>query len=69
MATKNIIIHHMTKSPKIHIHGVYFLYNSLFGIALNRLVPGGKKIYLIITHGLESYVSSSLLPHLVTSCP
>ncbi|CAN7041600.1 unnamed protein product [Brassica oleracea var. botrytis] len=40
MATKNIIIHHMTKSPKIHIHGVYFLYNSLFGIALNRLVPG-----------------------------
>ncbi|CAF1926372.1 unnamed protein product [Brassica napus] len=56
MATKNIIIHHMTKSPKIHIHGVYFLYNSLFGIALNRLVPGGKKIYLIITHGLESYL-------------
>ena len=43
IATKNIIIHHMTKSPKIHLHGVYFLYNSPFGLALNRLVPGGKK--------------------------
>ncbi|KAH0873625.1 hypothetical protein HID58_070987, partial [Brassica napus] len=35
--------------PKIHIHGVYFLYNSLFGLALNRLVPGGEKLKFVFS--------------------
>ncbi|CAF1916996.1 unnamed protein product [Brassica oleracea] len=49
MGTKNIIIHHMTKSPKIHIHGVYFLYNSPFGLALNRLVPRDEKLRFVFS--------------------
>ncbi|KAF3588469.1 hypothetical protein F2Q69_00026957 [Brassica cretica] len=61
----------MTKSPKIHIHGVYFLYNSLFGIALNRLVPGdfsfftGETIFrcdLINFTGFDSHIFETDVP-------